>query len=531
MPEAWATANIVRMNRVSLALAVAALAAACASPAAPSTRSPLPTPLPTAATTTQPTAGVRTAAQPLMRGEVFTMNADREMVTFFADRGSLVTRATREGPAPYHSTIQRAEPSTGKWRTVFEDDAAFSLEKVSSGRMAMAEYRAEPMSSGAYDVTVVIIDLGSGQKQNVDHFALSSATYHGGGGGPRRAAGGLTALGSSNIAWTHLYELADGVVEAELRVAPLSDLGSATKLGRSREWIEPISIDDQRLIYVVGGTDRDDLRARDLATGRERSLTALRAPTQSAGRDGPAVSGIWAGWLERPPMAGAPDTTAGSPTTTTFRAVSVETGELRERDLGPDYCRGLSANAGHFVWECGTPTAKLQAFDPNTWTDSTIVVAGSSPLSLAAVGGGFIWREAVAGAGIVTLFTPAVSSAPAPPLSAPTYARWAVDKSEFADRPFILVLFFDGGATNFRIVDASGQVMFRVPIAGSGVFGPESCMVRARGSGPAANATWILLDNASFVRFTSDADAYRGEADSLGRTVTLPLTDTGCRPR
>jgi hypothetical protein len=486
MPDGSATATIVRMNRVSLALAVAALAAACALPAAQSTQSPTAAALPTAAATL-PAPSPRTAAQPLMRGEVFTMIAEREMVTFFADRGSLITRATREGPAPYHSTIQRADPSTGKWRTVFEDDAAFSLEKVSSGRMAMAEYRADPMSGGAYDVTVVIVDLNSGQRQNVDHFALSSATFHGGGGGPRHAVGGLIALGPSNIAWTHLYELPGGDVEAELRLAPLSDVANVTKLGRSREWIEPISVDDQLLVYVVGGTDRDELRDRDLTTVRERSLAQLQAPTQSAGRDGPARSGIWAGWLERPPMPGAPDAKPGSPSTTMFRAVNVETGELRERDLGSEFCHSLTANAGHFVWQCGTPTPKVLAFDPNTWSDGAVVAAGSSPVSLAAVAGGFIWREAVAGAGIVTLFTPATSSATAPPLLVPTYARWAVDKSEFADRPFILVLFFDGGATNIRIVDASGQIVIRIPIAGSGTFGPDSCTVRARASG--ANST------------------------------------------
>jgi len=152
-------------------------------------------------------------------------------------------------------------------------------------------------------------------------------------------------------------------------------------------------------------------------------------------------------------------------------------------------------------------------------------------MPLAAVAGGFIWREAVAGAGIVTLFTPATSSATALPLPAPTYAGWAIDKSEVADRPFILVLFFDGGATDIRVVDTSGQVVLRVPIAGSGIFGPDSCTVRARATGPTANSTWILLDNASLERFTRDAGTYRVEVESFGRTVTLPLTDTGCRPR
>jgi hypothetical protein len=517
------------MHRLTRALGVVALAASCASPVELPSPSPLPTATPTAAATTLPTASPRTAAQPLVRGDVFTMPVDREMVTFFADSGSLIARSTREGPAPYRSTIQRADPSSGAWTTIFQDDASFSLERVAGGRMALTEYREEPMSGGAYDATVVVVDLRTGQKRDVDHFALSSATFRGGGGAPRRAAGGLIALGTNSIAWTHLYELPGGNVEAELRVASLAELSRATALGRSREWIEPISIDDRRLVYVVGGSDRDDLRARDLATGRERSLATLRAPTQIAGRDGPATSGVWAGWIDHPPMPGAPDAKPGSPSTAAFRAVNVETGELRERELGPEYCDRLTANAGHFVWHCGTPAAKALAFDPNTWTDIAIVGAGSSPVSLAAVAGGFIWREAVAGAGSVTLFTPATSSATASPLPAPTYVRWAADKSELADRPFIVVLFFDGGATDFRIVDPSGQIAFRVPIAGSGVFGADSCMVRARPSDRPANDTWIVLDRAGFERFTREASTYRVQVESLGRTVTLPLTDSGCR--
>jgi hypothetical protein len=524
-----ATGNIRVMKRFGRALAVATLAAACSSPAAQSTQSPTLSPTPIASATPTPTSQLRSSATPLQRGDVLTMTADREMVTFFADRGSLIARSTREGLPPYHSAIQRADPSSGAWKTIFEDDASFSLEKVASGRMAMSEYRAELLSGGAYDVTVVVVDLSTGQKRDVDHFALSSATFHGGGGGPRHAVGGLIALGTNNIGWTHLYELPGGNVESELRVASLSDPSRATALGRSREWIEPISIDDKRLMYVVGGTERDELRVRDLATTQDRSLAFLRAPTQSAGRDGPLASAVWAGWLDHPALSGAPDAKPGSPTTTTFRAVNVETGELRERDLGPDYCHSFTANAETFVWQCGAATAKVQAFDPNTWADRTVVVSGGPPVSLAAAAGGFIWREAVAGTPLVTLFTPAVSSAPASPLPAPTYVRFAVDKSDLADRPFIVVLFFDGGATDFRIVDPSGQIALRVPIAGSGVFGSESCMVRALPNDRTANATWIVLDSAGYERFTRDAPTYRVQMDSLGRTMTLPLTDSGCR--
>lgn len=329
------------------------------------------------------------------------------MVSFFADRGSLFARSTRDGPAPYLSKIQRAEPSS-TWRTVFENDAAFFAEKVMSGRMALVEYRQEPLSAGAYDVTVVLIDLNSGQRTVIDHFALSAATFRGGGGAPRRAAGGLIALGPNKIAWTHLNELAGGNVEAVLRVASLTELARASVIGRSREWIEPIAIDDRELVYVVGGTERDDLRARDLGTGRERSLTQLRAPSQSAGRDGPAIAGGWAGWIEYPPMAGAPDAQPGAPSTTTFRAVNLRTGVARERVLGAEYCHSLSANASYFVWDCGTRGATQQAFDPNAWKELDVLAVGSSgSAALAAADGGFIWYEAVADARRVTLLTTA----------------------------------------------------------------------------------------------------------------------------
>jgi hypothetical protein len=526
MAVSSAIGNIRVMKRFGRALAVATLAAACSSPAA---QSPTPSPTPIASTTAALRSQLRSSATPLVRGDVLTMTAQREMVTFFADSGSLIARSTREGLPPYHSAIQRADRSSGAWKTIFEDDASFSSEKVGSGRMAMSEYRAELLSGGGYDVTVVVVDLSTGQKRDVDHFALSSASFHGGGGGPRHAVGGLIALGTNNIAWTHLYELPDGNVESELRVASLSDPSRATVVGRSRDWIEPISIDDKQLLYGVGGTERDELRVRDLATTGERSLAFLRAPTQSAGRDGPVASAVWAGWLDYPPLSGAPDAKPSSPTTTTFRAVNVETGELRERDLGPDYCHSLTANAETFVWQCGAATAKVQAFDPNTWADRTVVVSGGPPVSLVAATGGFIWREAVAGTPLVTLFTPALSSAPAAPRPAPTYVRFAVDKSDLADRPFIVVLFFDGGATDFKVVDPSGQIALRVPIAGSGVFTAESCMVRARPSGTSANATWVVLDSAGFERFTREASTYRVQIESLGGTVTLPLTDSGCR--
>lgn len=389
-----------------VALVASALIAGCAS--TPSATSPTPTPTTAVATGTAATTTSPRPAQALLRGDVTTATGEREMVSFFADRGSLLARATREGLPPYLSRIHRAERSTGMWSTIFENDAMFMLEKVAAGRMAFVEYREQPLSAGAHDMTIVVLDLRTVKTQIVDHFALSAATFRGGGGGPRRAAGGLISLGPNSIAWTHQRELPGGVVEAELRVSSFADLSRADVIGRSREWIEPISIDDRELLYVVGGTEKDELRLRDLDSGRERIVAEVRAPSQSAGRDGPVISGAWAGWIEHPPMAGAPDTKPGGPSTTTLRAVNVPTGEVRERVLGAEHCSRLTANASYFAWDCGARGATQQAFDTRSWAARDVLAIGSTgSAALAAVDGGFIWYEAFAGTQRVSLLTTA----------------------------------------------------------------------------------------------------------------------------
>jgi hypothetical protein len=113
-------------------------------------------------------------------------------------------------------------------------------------------------------------------------------------------------------------------------------------------------------------------------------------------------------------------------------------------------------------------------------------------------------------------------------LAPPTYVRWAVDRSGAADRPYFLDFFYDGVATGFRVLDGSSQVVLRVPIAGSGIFGPETCMVRTRAR--TEGATYVVLDAEALQRFTANASSYRIEADSVsGRTVPLLLSDSGCR--
>jgi len=117
------------------------------------------------------------------------------------------------------------------------------------------------------------------------------------------------------------------------------------------------------------------------------------------------------------------------------------------------------------------------------------------------------------------------------PLAPPTYVRWAVDRTGDAAGSYFLDLFYDGVATGFRVLDASGNVVLRLPIAGSGIFGPETCMVRAGRSGKQVNATWIRIDVVEREHFERDGATYRVEADIPdGRTLTLLLTDSGCRP-
>ncbi len=130
-----------------------------------------------------------------------------------------------------------------------------------------------------------------------------------------------------------------------------------------------------------------------------------------------------------------------------------------------------------------------------------------------------------------TTSAPSISKPPSiqAPLPLPTYVRWAVDKSSDAGRPYLLVLIYDGVATNFRIVDVAGQVVLRVPIAGSGVFGSETCAVKARPAGKTEGFTFISIDASALQQFVTNAASYKAEADTVGATVTVPLSDSGCR--
>ena len=117
-----------------------------------------------------------------------------------------------------------------------------------------------------------------------------------------------------------------------------------------------------------------------------------------------------------------------------------------------------------------------------------------------------------------------------PPLPAPTYTKWGIDRQGPADRPYQFELYYDGNASGFRIVDAAGRLVLQLPIAGSGIFGPDTCMVVTSPGGKSQNATWRIIDEATLQDLTAHGASYQVEVDTIGHgTITLPLVDTGCR--
>ncbi|HKW78250.1 MAG TPA: hypothetical protein VJQ09_04060 [Candidatus Limnocylindria bacterium] len=98
------------------------------------------------------------------------------------------------------------------------------------------------------------------------------------------------------------------------------------------------------------------------------------------------------------------------------------------------------------------------------------------------------------------------------------------------DRPYFFELYFDGGATGFRIVDATGRLVLTLPIAGSGIFDANTCMVVTNPGGKSQNATWRSIDDATHQDLVARGATYRVEVDTIGHgVITLPLVDTGCR--
>lgn len=103
--------------------------------------------------------------------------------------------------------------------------------------------------------------------------------------------------------------------------------------------------------------------------------------------------------------------------------------------------------------------------------------------------------------------------------------RWALDRRSNGT---LLVLLYEGNASSFRVIDANGTTVLRVPIIGSGIFGPETCVVRARQ--PQENTTGVTIDDAALDSFIQRYRTYRVIAEGIpAGEVTLPLVDSGCR--
>lgn len=114
-----------------------------------------------------------------------------------------------------------------------------------------------------------------------------------------------------------------------------------------------------------------------------------------------------------------------------------------------------------------------------------------------------------------------------PPLAAPTHVSWAIDQTDEPDR-HLFELYYDGSAMAFRVVDASDRQLVVLPIAGSGIFGPETCMATAKEGN--SNATWVSVDEPTYQEMIGRGSSYRVEVETVGQgTITLPLVDTGCR--
>jgi len=162
----------------------------------------------------------------------------------------------------------------------------------------------------------------------------------------------------------------------------------------------------------------------------------------------------------------------------------------------------------------------------------TLLIAA---LVLESCGDRVVGSGAIASASAITSPTSTVQTTKPPfsqqPLDPPTYTEWGIDRQGPPDRPYQFELYYDGSASGFRIVDASGRLVLQLPIAGSGIFGPDTCMVVVTGpGGKSQNATWRIIDEPTLQDVNAHGASYHVEVDTIGHgTITLPLVDTGCR--
>lgn len=341
------------------------------------------------------------AAFPSASGTVFSMEADGEMHAFFADRGALVASSTRNAPSPYLSRIQRADAPAGPWRAAYETDARFDMQRVSSGRIALIEYRQPPLGTGGHSEKVVIVDLDTGAATLIDEFALSAATFRGGGGGPRGPSWAL-ALGADAIAWTRLIEGPAGSVTGELRVAALANPGPQTVIGSSAEWIAPLAVDARRLVYVVGGKTEDQLRVRDLASGLDRVVAVDAVGDRAspyASIDYAVVTGDWAVWQESIQQAGKQ---SPQPDGSVY-ALNLRTGDRRTMGRSALGCGRPTAGTRYIAWFCGRDSTTV--FDASS-LERVVLSAPAPGLAVEARDDGLIWFEAPPASRRVFLFRP-----------------------------------------------------------------------------------------------------------------------------
>jgi hypothetical protein len=334
------------------------------------------------------------------------MPADRDMITFAADRGALVAFSTTDAPPPYESKVQRADPTAKAWRTVYTSDSHFMAGTISAGRVALIEYRQPLQGEGAFSHDLTVVDLDSGRPITVDHVALSKATFRGGGGAPRRPNTAV-ALGPDRIAWTRMVEGPGGSITGELYLASLADPSRPQKIGTSGEWIAPLAVDTRRLVYVLGGKTQDELHVRDLASGADRiaarATVGDTAIVGSPGMSRAAIAGTWALWVDLPP---APTTKGGASFNATIHALDLGTGTERTFDAGGSNCPKLSVGTRYVTWYCGSLAGPIaRVYDAVTLEP----VAGIPPgrgVGVEAVDDGAIWFELNTDGRTVTLYRP-----------------------------------------------------------------------------------------------------------------------------
>ena len=352
---------------------------------------------PSALPRTTPGASASSSASPgPLAGSTFSMPADQDMVSFYADRGSLIAYQTKDAPPPYDSKIVRAE--SGSWKLVYESDAKFMMDRVSGGRIGFIEYRETYQSGGAYSDVFVVVDIASGQKTEIDRFALSAATYRGG-GGPRRPVGTIT-LGPDHVAWTRLVEGPGGTVTGELRIASLADLKASQIVTTSSEWVLPLDLDSQRLVYVLGGKTEDTLHVREVQSGIDKVVATGAVGDQQRGEvpgfDFAAVSGVWAVWLD--------GLKATSPS---GHALNLVTGEERVLRVAGSSCSGVSGGSRYFVWACGRSDDPRDSLIVDAKTLDTVrPIPADTGVGLIASDDGLLWFSVPGSGRTVTLFRP-----------------------------------------------------------------------------------------------------------------------------